>query len=110
MSSAPIRIDYTPGNPDTARATVAGTSYSTASTAGAVFALCRELVADGVPDCAYEGWPEGRPYPGLVGPSFHAAARLTCKGTRFVPFIPTPGRTSDSPMRAGDPPATTLAA
>lgn len=109
MSVVPVRITFRAANPDTARAVVNGKSYATASTAGAVFALCRELVADGVPDCGYEAWPEGRHSPGFTGPSFHAAARLTCKGTRMVPFRTPPGPTSPPPVRLECLPATSLA-
>jgi hypothetical protein len=103
VCQAPLRITFTTGKVDEARCMVAGREFHAASTSGAVLALCRALVAAGVPDQPYAAYATGRRsaspcFTGMV----HAAARLTCKGGYFVPYRETDSATptSPSPVRA----------
>src|SRR4029453_1961633 len=76
---AMLRIEVTAGRPkDLATAVVDGQRYEARSSAGAIFALCRQLVAAGVPDQPWESINSAAP--GVIsmrGRSIHEAARLT---------------------------------
>jgi hypothetical protein len=113
---SPITITVTAGAPkDRAFVTVDGRTFEARSSAGAVFALCRKLVAASIPDRPYEVINTAAPSTvSLRGPSIHAAAGLTVKadpesGTRFVRYIAPQTRTSAPHARAGDLAAVTLA-
>jgi hypothetical protein len=109
---AMLRIEVTARRPrDHATAVVDGQRYGARSSAGAIFALCRKLVAAGVPDQTYE--VVNTTAPGTVamrGRSVHAAARLTVEQrdgqtprlTRFASFGATVPHSIEvrPPMRA----------
>jgi hypothetical protein len=113
---SPITITVTAGTPkDRAFVTVDGRTFEARSSAGAVFALCRKLVAASILDRPYKVINTAAP--GAVsmrGPSIHAAAGLTVKadpenGTRFVRYIAPLTRTSAPHACAGGPGVVTLA-
>lgn len=103
LKPSPITITFIPGRHgvDTAACTVTGRAFTAESTAGAVFALCRELVAAGVPDAPWSSFSlaSGKPVASLFGPSFHAAARLTCTGTRLATWRAPKAHAGTPPMR-----------
>lgn len=88
-----IRITFRPGVIDRAWTKVDGRAFEATSGSGAIYALCRELVAAGIPDGPFEATPEGRDKATLTGLSIHLAARYTIHeterdGLRQVPWRP----------------------
>jgi hypothetical protein len=93
-----IRIEMTTDRPkDCASAVVDGQRLEARSSAGAIFALCRLLVAAGVPDQAWDAVnTAAHGVISLRGRSVHASAGLTVeqrngREARFAQFVPRPG-------------------
>lgn len=102
-----ILIDVTAGPPrERAVATNVEPLFEARSKSCAIFALCRQLVAAGIPDQPWEA--RNTAAAGIVamrGPSIHAAARLTVRecgrgGPRVAPWMPFAVHTVRPPMRA----------
>lgn len=96
--TAPVTILVTAGSDGwgTATATVAGQNFDARSRNGAIFALCRVLVAAGIPDAPWQAINTARPDTvSLRGASIHESAKLTVRegdrgGPRFVRWTPGP--------------------
>jgi hypothetical protein len=107
-----LLIDVTAGTPkDRAMAAIDGRTFEARSSAGAVFALCRALMAAGVADQPFDVINTAAP--GTVsmrGPSIRTAAGLTVAQPedrpphfrRWTPpsQTPAPGVSTSSPARA----------
>jgi hypothetical protein len=113
---SPITITVTAGAPkDRAFVTVDGRTFEARSSAGAVFALCRKLVAASIPDRPYEVINIAAPGTvSLRGASIRAAAGLTVAerdrgGLTIERWTPPPTPRTGSPKRAGEVMAITLA-
>jgi hypothetical protein len=113
---SPITMSVTAGAPkDFAFVTVDGRTFEARSSAGAVFALCRKLVAASISDRPYEVTNTAAPGTvSLRGPSIRAAAGLTVAerdrgGLTVECWMPPPPPRTGSPKRAGEVMAITLA-